>query len=69
MYKEVNMKNLVLVCVLGMSLVFGACAHKGHAGCKDGSCKMEHKDKKECGCGHDHGDDKKVDDKKTEDKK
>lgn len=63
------MKNLLLVCVLGMSLVFGACAHKGHGGCKDGSCKMENKDKKECGCGHDHGGDKKADDKKSEDKK
>ena len=65
------MKNLLLGCVLGMSLVFGACAHKCNGGCKDGSCKMEQKDKKECGCGHshNHGDDKKADDKKTEDKK
>lgn len=58
------MKNLFMICLLGMSLVFGACAHKGSCGgCKDGSCKMEHKDHKDCGC------DKKAEDKKVEDKK
>jgi hypothetical protein len=63
------MKNLLMVCVLGISMMFGACAHKSCGECKDGSCKMEHKDKKECGCGHDHGAGKKADDKKAEDKK
>lgn len=61
------MKNLLMICVLGMSLVFGACAHKHCGECKDGSCKMEHKDHKDCGCNH--GDDKKSDDKKATDKK
>jgi|GEM_PF-2845613 len=50
------MKNLILMCVVGMSLVFGACAHKNCGGCKDGSCKMEKKDHKDCGCDHKHDD-------------
>lgn len=38
------MKKLIMASLIGMTLVFSACAHK-HGGCSDGSCKME---KKEC---------------------
>lgn len=59
------MKNLIMICVMGMSLVMGACAHRHFGGCKDGTCKMESKDHKDCGCGHKHDDAA----KKTEEKK
>ncbi len=58
------MKNILMLCLLGVSLVFGACAHKPCGGCKEGSCKMEHKDKKECGCDHSKDADKKSEEKK-----
>lgn len=48
------MKNLFMVCLVGMSLVFGACAHKHGHDCKDGNCNMAKAEKKDCGCGHKH---------------
>ncbi len=48
------MKNLLMICLMGMSLVFGACAHKHGAGCADGSCAMKTTEKKDCGCDHKH---------------
>lgn len=59
------MKNILMICVLGMSLVFGACAHKHCGGGKDGTCKMEHKDKKDCSsCSACKEADKKAEEKK-----
>lgn len=58
------MKNLILICILGLTFTMGACAHKHGCkggGCKDGSCKMDKKDCSDC--------DKKVEPAKTEEKK
>ncbi len=53
-----------MICFLGMTLVLGACAHK-HGGCKDGSCKMEKSEKKDCDCGeHKPAEPAKTDEKK-----
>lgn len=58
------MKKLAMICFMGMTLVFGACAHK-HGGCKDGSCKIEKSEKKDCDCGeHKSAEPAKTDEKK-----
>ncbi len=63
MEKGVFMKKFMMACLVGITLVFSACAHKhGSADCcKDGACKMEKKDCAHCGT--------KKDDAKTEEKK
>lgn len=42
------MKNLIMICLLGTSLIMSACAHKCGT-CTEGSCKMEKKDGAHCG--------------------
>jgi hypothetical protein len=57
------MKHVLMICVIGMSFLFGACAHKCDSGCKDGSCKME-KSCGDCAHKHDHAEKPKTEEKK-----